>query len=169
MSFYKGQTKGAYARQYKNILAKHMKQFVILFLFSSRERGLATFCTWVVHFYLCLFTSELEHKTLANWKYISKNVSTDDKTLNTCWTVERIIFSNFPSFCYMYVSVLCDAWVINSHHSTKLASWLPVSHMKYRPFPNLGSWSDLMNVIIQAINIASAFCANLRSSGKEGR
>lgn len=139
MSFYKGQTKGAYARQYKNILAKHMKQFVIIFLFPSRESGLATFCTWVVPFYLWLFTSELEHKTLANWKKIYiQNIRTDDKTLNICWTMQRIIFSIFPFFCCMYVLVLCDAWAINSHHSTKLASWLPVSHMKYRPFPNLG-------------------------------
>lgn len=135
MSSYKGETKRAYVRQYKNILAKHMKGYVIIFLFSNRERVFAPFCTWVVHFCLCLFTSDLEeHKVLVNWKYIYKIM----KTLNRYGTIQRIDFLNFPSSCCMYVSVLCDARAINSHHSTKLALWLPVSHMKYRTFPNFG-------------------------------
>lgn len=105
MSFYKWQTKEAYARWYKIILAKHMKKFIIIFLFSNRERGLATFCTWVVHFYLCLFTSDLaEHKVLANWKYISKNIKIDDKTLNIYWTMQIIKFFKF-SFCLLYVYI----------------------------------------------------------------
>lgn len=170
MSFYKGETKGAYVGHYKNILTKHMKQFVTIFLFSNRERGFATFCTWVVHFYLCLFTSHLEeHKVLADWKYISKNMKTDDKTLNACWTMQRGFLKKIPSSCRMYASVLCDAWAINSHHSTNLALWLPVSHMKYRTFPNLGKLVRFNECHHSSNKYSSDFCADLWSPGKEGR
>lgn len=123
MSFYKGETKGAYARQYKNILAKHMKQFIIVFLFSNKERWLATFHLWVFHFYVCLFTSDREgHKVLANWKHIPKNMKTYDKTLNTCWTMQRIFFFKFSSFLlYVCISPLwCVSNKFTSQHQINI-------------------------------------------------